>query len=190
MFRMDLRAGACDGHVVVALRGELDLLYAPAVATALVDLAARQPRIIADLAGLEFIDACGIAALARGRRRARNAGGDLLLAAPRRPVQRVLTIIWEADDFAVHASVAEAAASAGASRPVVALQQHRRSRRGRTGYSAVPVVAAAEVAGDTEDAEDNRNDQDESQHDHDVLPIKSADRQPARAWAPGWRFHL
>jgi anti-sigma B factor antagonist len=113
MFRMDLRADACGGYVVVALRGELDLLYAPAVATALGDLAARQPRIIVDLAGLEFIDASGTAALARGRRHARIAGGDLLLAAPRRPVRRVLKIIWEAEGFAVHASVAEAAASAG-----------------------------------------------------------------------------
>ena len=85
MFRMDLGAGECGGHVVVALRGELDLLYAPAVATALGDLAARRPRIIVNLAGLEFIDASGMAALARGRRHARNAGGDLLLAAPRRP---------------------------------------------------------------------------------------------------------
>jgi anti-sigma B factor antagonist len=113
MFRMDLRSGECGGHVVVGLRGELDLLYAPAVAAALVDLATRQPRIIADLAGLEFIDASGTAALTRGRRHARSAGGDLLLAAPRRPVRRVLRIIWEADGFAVHASVAEAAASAG-----------------------------------------------------------------------------
>ena len=119
MFRMDLRAGDCGGHVVVALRGELDLLYAPAVATALVDLAARQPRIIVDLAGLEFIDASGTAALTRGRRHARSAGGDLLLAAPRRPVRRVLAIIWEADGFAVHASVAEAAAGAGGSRRAV-----------------------------------------------------------------------
>jgi anti-sigma B factor antagonist len=120
MFRMDLRSGECGGHVVVALRGELDLLYAPAVATALGDLAARQPRIIADLAGLEFIDASGTAALAHGRRYARNAGGDLLLAAPRRPVRRVLTIIWEADGFAVHASVAEAAAGADTPPAVVA----------------------------------------------------------------------
>jgi anti-sigma B factor antagonist len=120
MFRMDLGPGECGGHVVVALRGELDLLYAPAVANALEDLAARQPRIIANLAGLEFIDASGIAALMRGRRHARNAGGDLLLAAPRRPVRRVLTIIWEADGLAIHASVAEAAASAGAPPAVVA----------------------------------------------------------------------
>ena len=116
MFRMDLGSGECGGHVVVALRGELDVLYAPAVATALEALAARRPRIIVDLARLEFIDASGMAALARGRRRARKGGGDLLLAAPRRPVRRVLAIIWEADGFAIHASVAEAAASAGARR--------------------------------------------------------------------------
>jgi anti-sigma B factor antagonist len=113
MFRMDLGSAECGGHVIVALRGELDLLYAPAVAIALGDLAVRQPRIIVNLAGLEFIDASGIAALARGRRHARNAGGDLLLAAPRRPVRRVLTIMWGADGFAMHAGVAEAAASAG-----------------------------------------------------------------------------
>jgi anti-sigma B factor antagonist len=123
MFRMDLGSGECGGHVVVALRGELDLLYAPAVATALGAVAARQPRIIVDLSGLEFIDVSGIAALERGRRHARNAGGDLLLAAPRRPVRRVLTIIWEADGFAIHASVAEAAASAGVSPQVVAPRQ-------------------------------------------------------------------
>jgi len=114
MFRMDLGSGECGGHVVVALRGELDLVYAPALATALGDLAARRPRIIVDLAGLEFIDASGIAALARGRRHARHAGGDLLLAAPRRAVRRVLTIIWKPDGFAIYVSVAEAAAGSDA----------------------------------------------------------------------------
>jgi anti-sigma B factor antagonist len=122
MFRMDLGAGDCGGYVVVALRGELDLLYAPAVATALAGLAVRRPRIIMNLAGLEFIDASGMAALARGRRHARYAGGDLLLAAPRRPVRRVLEILWDADGFAIHASVAEAAASAAA-RPAEVEQQ-------------------------------------------------------------------
>jgi anti-sigma B factor antagonist len=120
MFRMDLGSGERGGHVVVALRGELDLLFAPAVATALEDLAASQPRIIVDLAGLEFIDVNGMAALARGRRRARRVGGDLLLAAPQRQVRRVLTIIGQADGFALHASVAEAAAGKGALRAVVA----------------------------------------------------------------------
>ena len=115
MFRMDLGSGESGGHAVVALHGELDILHAAAVAGALRVVAAREPRIIVDLAGLEFIDASGIAALSRGRRHARNAGGYLLLAAPQRPVRRVLAIIWEVDGFAVYASVAAATASAGAS---------------------------------------------------------------------------
>ena len=157
MFRMDLGSGEHGGHVVVALHGELDLLYAPTVATALEALATRQPRIIVDLARLDFIDVSGIAALAHGRRLARSAGGDLLLAAPRRPVRRVLTIVWQADGFAIHASVAEAAASWGASRPVVAPRELARMRwqhMSSAGPSAVPAVAAAEVAGTTEDADD------------------------------------
>jgi anti-sigma B factor antagonist len=116
MFSMDLGSGESRGHVVVALRGELDLLDAAAVAAALGAVAARKPRIIVDLAGLEFIDASGVAALSRGRRDARNAGGDLLLAAPQRRVRLVLAMLWEAGCSGLHASVAEAAASAGASR--------------------------------------------------------------------------
>ena len=193
MFRMDLGPGECGGHVIVAMRGELDLLYAPAVATALGAVAARQPRIIVDLARLEFIDVCGIAALADGRRHARKAGGDLLLAAPRRPVRRVLTIIWQADGFPIHASVAEAAdaaASAGASRRGVALRQPARMRWqhiavASAGHSAVSAAAASEVTGNTEDADDDSGDQDESQNDHDVRPIESAGWQPAGAQAPG-----
>jgi anti-sigma B factor antagonist len=115
MFSIDLGSGESRGYVVVTLRGELDLMDAAAVAAALGVVAAREPRIIVDLAGLEFMDASGVAALSRGRKHARNAGGDLLLAAPQRQVRRVLAIIWEVDGFAVHASVAAAAASAGAS---------------------------------------------------------------------------
>lgn len=115
MFSLDLGSSESRGYAVVTLRGELDLMDAAAAAAALGVVAAREPRIIVDLAGLEFMDASGVAALSRGRKHARNAGGDLLLAAPQRQVRRVLAIIWEVDGFAVHASVAEAAASAGAS---------------------------------------------------------------------------
>jgi anti-sigma B factor antagonist len=119
MLDMDLGSGEYGGYAVVALRGELDLLDAADVADALEAFAAREPRIIVDLSGLEFIDASGVAALSRIRRHARDAGGDVLLAAPQRIVRRVLAIIWEGDGFAVYASVAEAAASADAFRQVV-----------------------------------------------------------------------
>ena len=117
MLDMDLGSGECGGYSVVALRGELDVIDAADVADALEAFAAHEPRIIVDLAGLAFIDASGIAALWRGRRRARDAGGDVLLAAPHRIVRQVLAIIWEGDGFAVHASVAEAAARSGARSP-------------------------------------------------------------------------
>ena len=116
MFSVDLSTRECDGHVVVALRGELDLVDAADVAAALAAAVAREPRIIVDLAGLEFIDCSGVAALARGRRHARQAGGDLLLAAPQQRVLRILAITCLVGEFSVHASVEEAAASAGRSR--------------------------------------------------------------------------
>ena len=119
MFTTDLVSGESDGHVVVALRGELDLADAADVTVVLEALIALEPRIIVDLSGLEFMDASGVAALLHGRRQARDAGGYLLLAAPQRLVQRVLAIIWDPDGTGVHASVAEAAASARASRQVI-----------------------------------------------------------------------
>ena len=122
VFRTNLSPGASEGHVVFSLHGELDLADAAAVAAALGALAARDRWIIVDLSGLEFIDAAGIAALSRGRRQARDAGGGLLLAAPQPRVQRVLSLIWEAESPGVQASMAVAAASAG-SHPV------RRARR-------------------------------------------------------------
>jgi anti-sigma B factor antagonist len=109
MFSVDLRTRESGGHVVVELRGELDLADAAGVATALAAVAAREPQIIVDLAALEFIDSSGVAALARGRRQARRAGGDLLLAAPAPRVLRILTTTRLIDAFSVHDSVEEAA---------------------------------------------------------------------------------
>jgi anti-anti-sigma factor len=51
------------------------------------------PGIIVDLAGLEFIDSSGVAALARGRRQARQVGGDLIQAAPQQKVMWLLAAI-------------------------------------------------------------------------------------------------
>ena len=113
MFSTNLSTRSCDGRAVVALRGELDLVDAAAVAAALTAVAAREPQIIVDLAGLEFIDSSGVTALARGRRRAWRAGGDLVLAAPQQKVLRVLAVIRLAEAFSVYATVEEAVGEAG-----------------------------------------------------------------------------
>lgn len=117
MCGVDLSTRDGDGHVVVVLCGELDMAAVAGVAAALAAAAAREPRVIVDLAGLRFIDASGLAALVRGRKQARHAGGDLLLAAPRQLVLRVLAMTRLADGFSVHATVEKAAASAGHPRP-------------------------------------------------------------------------
>src|SRR2546430_14854511 len=120
MISVDLSTRECDGHVIVALRGELDRADAVSVAAALAAAAAREPEIIVDLAGLEFIDSSGVAALARGRKQARHAGGDLRLAAAQQQVLRVLTLTRLIEAFPVHASVDEAGCRARRPRPAAA----------------------------------------------------------------------
>lgn len=112
MLSVNMTTRECDDHVVVMLSGELDVADAAAIAAALAMVAASAPEIIVDLAGLEFIDSSGVAALAQGRKLARHAGGDLLLAAPRREVLRILTLTRLIDVFPVHTSVDEAAGHA------------------------------------------------------------------------------
>jgi anti-sigma B factor antagonist len=118
MFSVDLSTREGDGHVIVALRGELDILDAASVAGALAAVTAREPRVIVDLAGLGFIDASGLAALVSGWKHARHAGGDLLLAAPQQRVLRVLTVTRLLDLFSVHPSVEQAVRGARFSRRV------------------------------------------------------------------------
>jgi anti-sigma B factor antagonist len=120
MFSVDLSTRKCDGHVVVGLRGELDIADAVGVAAALEAVAVRNPEIIVDLAGLDFIDSNGVAALARGREQARHAGGDLVLAAPRQQVLRLLSVTPQIGVFHIHASVGEAASRTGRSQPSAA----------------------------------------------------------------------
>ena len=109
MARVDLSTREYDGQVVVELRGELDIADAASVAIALAGVVARQPKVIIDLACLEFIDSSGVAALARARKHARHAGGDVVLAAPQQQVARVLALTRLIDAFSVHPSVGEAA---------------------------------------------------------------------------------
>ena len=127
MYSVDLRTRDGRGHAIVELHGELDVADAAAVVAVFEVIVALQPEIIVDLAGLEFIDISGVAALARGRKLARQAGGDLFLASPRRGVLRVLTVTRLIDILPVHASVDAAAgharrtAAARAGRPALAV---------------------------------------------------------------------
>ena len=126
MVGMDVSTRECDGQVVVALRGELDVVDAARVAAAFVAVAARERNVIVDLTGLEFIDSSGVAALVRARQHARHAGGDLLLAAPRQQILRVLALTSLIDVFSIHASLDETVSSAGRPRKAAAPAAERR----------------------------------------------------------------
>jgi anti-sigma B factor antagonist len=121
MLSVDLTISDCDGRVVVALRGELDVVDAEPVTAALTVAADRDRVIIADLSRLTFIDASGVAALDRARRHVRHTGGDLLLAAPQWQVRRVLEVAQPVDAFAVYTDVAEAIGSMDGPAAVAAL---------------------------------------------------------------------
>src|SRR5258708_15801543 len=108
---VELSHGRRDGQVVVMLSGELDVVDAARVAAALAVISASGNQIIVDLAGLEFIDSSGLAALVRAREHARNAGFDVLLAAPQQQVRRKLAITPLAQVFSVHACADDAAPS-------------------------------------------------------------------------------
>jgi anti-sigma B factor antagonist len=118
MLSVDLSIRDFDGLAVVALRGEFNLADTPCVASHLIAaVAACGPSVIVDLAGLESIGYSGLSVLLRVRKWTRRSGGDLPLAAPRRPVRRILEVTGLIDVFAVYHSVEEAANSARQAQP-------------------------------------------------------------------------
>ena len=113
MVSVELSTPADDRQVVAVLRGELDVTEAASVAASLAVVAETGRDVIVDLAGLEYIDSSGLAALVLARQQARRAGCDLMLVAPQRQVLRMLADTRLLDVFAVHARIDEAVGIAG-----------------------------------------------------------------------------
>jgi len=92
MQQLEVHAEQRDGHVVVSLRGDLDLAAAPRVRAALSDALALDRNVVVDCSALEFLDSAGLGTLIAARTRARCAGGSLLLAGVRPPLERLLAV--------------------------------------------------------------------------------------------------
>jgi anti-sigma B factor antagonist len=116
MFSADSSTRDCGGQAVMMLGGERDVMDAATVAAMLSAGAAGGSVVIVDLPRLTFLGASGLAALMLAREHARAAGGELLLAAPRRQALLVLTATRLADVLPVHACVDDAARMAEQSR--------------------------------------------------------------------------
>ena len=82
-----------SGVVVVTPTGRLNMTAARMLREelhALVESGGN--RVVVDLSGVEFIDSSGLGALLSGLKAARQAGGDLRIAAPNRQAITVLEL--------------------------------------------------------------------------------------------------
>ena len=84
---MDIVTGSHQISVTtVVLDGRLDALEAAPLRQVLQEhIAAGEMHLAVDLAAVEFVDSAGLAALVKGMKDARSAGGDLRLVAPTAP---------------------------------------------------------------------------------------------------------
>jgi anti-sigma B factor antagonist len=112
---IDVSSSRCPGHVVVALHGEIDKTHAGRLARALSAASAPGSRVIVDLEGLAFIDCSGLSVMVSAWKQARQAGGELRLAAPQQLVLRLLSLTDLTGLLPVFASVDQAANGNGRS---------------------------------------------------------------------------
>ena len=118
---VELETSTRDGHVVVALRGELDVSDAAGVEAAIAAEVAPGQSLIIDMSALDFMDCASLAALLRVQGLARNFGGDVVLAAPPRRARRLLVLSGQDQVFRVHPSVEAAVVSIASRRRLYAV---------------------------------------------------------------------
>ena len=82
-----------NGVDIVRLSGRLNMASAPELATVVGDrVRSGHNRIVVDMSGVDFMDSSGLGALVSCLKKAREAGGDLRLAAPTAQVSTVLDL--------------------------------------------------------------------------------------------------
>lgn len=107
------------GHVVVVVRGEVDVYTAPVLRarlTELIDGGAR--RVVVDLGGVDFLDSTGLGVLVGALKRLRAAGGSLALVCAKEPLLKIFRITALDQVFSLFDSVeAATGTSTGAGGP-------------------------------------------------------------------------
>ena len=100
----------CDGAVVVALDGELDIATAETAYTA-ITAAAVQGCVVVDLSAVEFIDASGVNAFINAMRVITRERHHLALARPPRQLLRILGVLNLGTLLVTHADLESAVAA-------------------------------------------------------------------------------
>jgi anti-sigma B factor antagonist len=98
-------------YTVLAVNGEVDVYTAPRLREKLVELVSQgKYQIIVDLEGVDFLDSTGLGVLVGGLKRLRSHDGDLVLVCTQPRILKVFEITGLTKVFAIHDSVAAAAA--------------------------------------------------------------------------------
>jgi anti-sigma B factor antagonist len=95
-------------HLIVALAGEIDLYTAPRLQAELagVFLPADPATIVVDLSAVDFCDSTGMNVLLAAHRLAAEQGGELILAAPRPALRKILEVTGLQSVFTVRDDLA------------------------------------------------------------------------------------
>lgn len=78
-----------EGYTICRPVGELDAFTVSQFRQALAEMASK-PHLIIDMSGVPFVDSAGLGALIGGIRRARELGGDVVVACNRASLIRTL----------------------------------------------------------------------------------------------------
>ncbi len=82
-----------DGIATIRVKGRLDMMNVAAFRAKTQEVLAVTPNIVVDLSTADFLDSSGMGALVHLAKQARDAGGDVVLSAPAKPVMTVLSMM-------------------------------------------------------------------------------------------------
>lgn len=106
---MQFSTSTDGGTTVIQCEGRLNMVAAPRLRALLEEtVGAGQSRVVLDLAQTAFVDSSGLGAMIAGLKSARQAGGDLRIAAAVDQVQTVLGLTNLDRVLRPYASVSEA----------------------------------------------------------------------------------
>jgi len=106
---LELSTSRHGDSCVVRVSGEVDVHTSPSLKAALVDaMGDGCPVVVADLAGVPFIDSSGLGVLIGALRRAREAGGELRVVSGDDAVIKILRITGLDQVLPLFSSVDEA----------------------------------------------------------------------------------
>jgi anti-sigma B factor antagonist len=109
---IDISEGPGGTSTVIAPRGELDVLTAAELRTAIGDvIQAGRMHLVLDASGITFMDSTGIGVLVIALRRTRASGGSFAIAGAHGRTLRTLALTGLDRVFSLHDSVEEAQAA-------------------------------------------------------------------------------